>query len=200
MDYINEKLSRYEEGEPMEADQLMTLTANKYKNMMIKNQWEAPSPHDVTIQALKSKVEKLQQELKRAPKVTEQKNPQKRKDNQSTKPQRPIWLTNHEKPQKGQQSRTRVWNGNKWYWCSKDTGGKCEGRWVRHHHSSCEGKPFRGFNKKGTRKEMPKQEIIEKKNKRDEENDKDKERKRNRLTAAFATAYNEANNASENEE
>ena len=46
IDYVNEKLSRYEEGEPMEADQLMALTANKYKNMMIQNQWEAPSPHD----------------------------------------------------------------------------------------------------------------------------------------------------------
>ena len=48
MDYINEKLSRYEAGEPIEADQLMTLTANKYKNMMIQNQWDAPSPHDTT--------------------------------------------------------------------------------------------------------------------------------------------------------
>ena len=56
MDYVNEKLSRYEEGEPMEADRLMTLTANKYKNMMIQNQWEAPTPHDATIQALQSKV------------------------------------------------------------------------------------------------------------------------------------------------
>ena len=46
VDYVNEKLSRYEEGEPMEADQLMTLTSNKYKNVMIQNQWEAPSPHD----------------------------------------------------------------------------------------------------------------------------------------------------------
>ena len=60
VDYVNEKLSRYDEGEPMEADQLMTLTANKYKTMMIQNQWEAPSPHDATIQALESKVEKLQ--------------------------------------------------------------------------------------------------------------------------------------------
>ena len=60
VDYVNEKLSWYEEGELMEADQLMTLTANKYKNMMIQNQWEAPSPHDTTIQALESKVEKLQ--------------------------------------------------------------------------------------------------------------------------------------------
>ena len=52
VDYVNEKLSRYEEGEPMEVDQFMKLTANKYKNMMIQNQWEAPSPHDATIQAL----------------------------------------------------------------------------------------------------------------------------------------------------
>ena len=115
VDYINEKLSRYEEGELMEADQLMTLTANKYKNMMIKNQWEAPSPHDATI----------------------------------IKPTHPKWLTNNEKLQKGQQSHTMVWNGNKWYWCSKETGGKCEGRWVRHSPSSCEGKAFRGLNKKG---------------------------------------------------
>ena len=62
----------------MEADQLMTLTANKYKNMMIQNQWEAPSPHDTTIQALQSKVEKLQRELERAPKITQQKNLQKK--------------------------------------------------------------------------------------------------------------------------
>ena len=200
VDYINEKLSRYEEGELMEADQLMTLTANKYKNMMIKNQWEAPSPQDTTIQALESKVEELQRELKCAPKVVQQMSPQKKKENQNTKAQRPKWLTNNEKPQKGQQSRSRVWNGNQWFWCSKETGGKCEGRWVCHHPSSCEAKAFRGFNKKGTHKENPKQEKTKKKNKREEENDNDKEQKCKRLTAAFATAYNEADNSSENEE
>ena len=31
VDYVNEKLSHYEEGELMEADQLMTSSANKYK-------------------------------------------------------------------------------------------------------------------------------------------------------------------------
>ena len=200
VDYINEKLSRYEEGEPIEADQLMTLTANKYKNMMIQNQWEAPSPHDATIQALKSKVEKLQRELKRAPKVSQQKNLHKKNEGQSTKPQHPKWLTNNETPQKGQLSRTRVWIGNKWYWCSKETGGKCEGHWVRHPPVSCEGKAFRSFNKKGMRKDAPKQDKSEKKTKRNEENDNGKERKCNRLTATFATAYNEANNSSENDE
>ena len=168
--------------------------------MMIQNQWEAPSPHDATIQALESKVEKLHRELKRAPKVSQQKNPHKKKEGQSTKPQRPKWLPNNETPQKGQLSRIRVWNGNKWYWCSKETGGKCEGQWDRHPPASCEGKAFQGSNKKGTRKDAPKQEKTEKKIKRDEETDDGKERKCNHLTAAFATMYNEANNSSDNDE
>ena len=201
VDYVNEKLSRYE-GEPKEADQLMTLTANKYKNMMIQNQWEAPSPHDTTIQALQSKVEKLQRELKWAPKAMQHKNvhPQKKKEGQSSKPQRPKWLANNEKPQTGQLSRTRMWNGNKWCWCSKETGGKCEGCWVRHPPASCEGKAFKGFEKKGMLKEAPKPEKVEKKSKRQEETKDEKGRKYKRLTAAFATTYNEANNTSDNDE
>ena len=51
-----------------------------------------------------------------------------------------------------------------------------------------------------TRKETPKQEKTEKKNKRDGENADDKERKCNQLTTTFATMYNEANNSSENDE
>ena len=181
----------------MEADQLMTLTANKYKNMMIQNQWEAPSPHDTTIQALQTKVEKLQRELKQAPKPMQQKNlqPQKKKEGQSVKPQRPKWLVNNEKPQTRQLSRTRMWNGNKWYWCSKETGGKCEGRWVCHTPTSCEGKAFKGFKKRGMLKEAPKPERVEKKSKRQEENEDEKGRKYKQLTAAFATTYNEANNS-----
>ena len=163
----------------MEADQLMTLTANKYKNMMIQNQWKAPSPHDATIQALESKVEKLQWELNQAPKVTQHKNPQKKKEGQNTNPQCPKLLSNNEKPQKGQLSCIRMWNGNKWYWCSKETGGKCEGRWVRHTRASCEGKAFKCFNKKGSPKDAPKPEKLEKKSKRKEETDEGEERKRN---------------------
>ena len=78
--------------------------------------------------------------------------------------------------------------------------GKCEGCWVRHSPTSCKGKAFKGFNKKGMPKEAPKPEKPEKKSKRKEETDDGKERKRNRLTAAFATTYNEANNSSDNEE
>ena len=184
----------------MEADQLMTLTANKYKNMMIQNQWEAPSPHDATIQALQSKVEKLPRELKRAPKITQHKNLQKKKEGQSSKPHCPKWLSKNEKPQTRQLSSTRMWNGNKWYWCSKETGGKCEGRWVCHPPASCEGKAFKIFKKMGMSKDTPKPEKVEKKSKRQEETKDEKGRKYKRLTAAFATTYNEANNSSDNDE
>ena len=104
------------------------------------------------------------------------------------------------KPHKGQLSHIRVWNGNTWYWCSKETGRKCEGRWVRHPPESCKGKAFQGFNKKWTRKDAPKQEKTEKKNKREEETDDGKERMCNRLTAAFTTTTNEADNSSNNDE
>ena len=186
----------------MEADQLMTLTANKYKNMMIQNQWEAPSPHDATIQALQTKVEKLQHELKRTPNPMQQKSkqPQTKKEGQPVKPQRPKWLVKNEKPQPGQLTRTRMWNGNKWFWCSKETGGKCEGRWVRHSPSSCEGKAFKRVKKRGTLKEAPKSERMEKRNRKQEENEDEKERIYKKLTAAFGTTYNEANNSSDNEE
>ena len=121
-------------------------------------------------------------------------------EGQSSKPQCPKWLVNNEKPQTGQLSRTRMWNGNKWYWCSKETGGKCEGCWVRHPPASCEGKAFKGFKKKGILKEAPKPEKGEKKSKRQEETEDEKGRKYKQLTVAFATTYNEMNNSSENDE
>ena len=88
-----------------------------------------------------------------------------------------------------------MWNGNKLYWGSKETGDKCEGRLVHHTATSCEGKAFKGFKKRGILKEAPKPERVEKKSKRQEEKEDEKARKYKRLTAAFATMYNEANNS-----
>ena len=115
VDYINEKLSRYEEGERMEADQLMTLTAKKYKNMMIQNQWEASSPHDVTIQALECKVEKLQRELKCALKQPQKKNLAQEEGGPKHETTISQMVDQQRETQKGQLSRIRMWNGNKWY-------------------------------------------------------------------------------------
>ena len=97
-------------------------------------------------------------------------------EGQSLKPQCPKWLTNNEKPQAGQLSHIRMWNRDKWYWCSKETGGKCEGCWVHHPPASCKGKAFKGFNKKGMSKDSPKPEKVEKTSKRKEETDDEKKK------------------------
>ena len=70
-----------------------------------------------------------------------------------------------------------MWNENKWKWCSKETGGKCEGHWVCHPPASCEGKAFKGFKKKWMLKGAPKPEKGEKKSKRQEEAEDEKGRK-----------------------
>ena len=127
-------------------------------------------------------------------------HPQKKKEGQSSKQQCPKWLANSEKPQTGQLSRTMMWNGNKWYWCSKETGGKHEGQWVRHPPASRERKAFKGFKKKGMLMEAPKPEEVEKEIKRQEETEDEKGRKYKQLTTTFATTYNEANNSSDNDE
>ena len=60
-------------------------------------------------------------------------------------------------------------------------------------------KLLEGFKKRGMLKEAPEPERVEKKSKRQEENKDEKGKKYKRLTAAFATTYNEANNSMTNE-
>ena len=175
----------------------MTLTANKYKNMMIQIQWEAPSPHETSIQALESKVEKLiQQDLKRAPKVKQHENPQKKKEGQSTKPQRPKRLSNNEKPHKGNFPATET-NGigvpKKLEVNVRDAGSITLPQVAKGRHSKV-------ATKKGhLRMQLNKRDLIGRRKKKEETVD-GKERKRNQLTTAFTTTYNEANNSSDNEE
>ena len=66
--------------------------------------------------------------------------------------------------------------------------------------ASCDSKAFKVFKKKGMLKEAPKPDKVEKKSKRQEETEDMEGRKYKRLTTAFATTYNEANNSSENDE
>ena len=41
-----------------------------------------------------------------------------------------------------------MWNGAKWYYCCKETGGKCTGNWGTHIPRKCEGKRGKGGSKK----------------------------------------------------
>jgi hypothetical protein len=40
-------------------------------------------------------------------------------------------------------AKSKVWNDRTWYFCSKETGGKCEGKWRCHLPTKCQGKEFK---------------------------------------------------------
>ena len=55
--YISKKQDEYDEGEHVTPDQLMVLADNKYKNLWLKNKWNAPSDQEEKILALEAKLE-----------------------------------------------------------------------------------------------------------------------------------------------
>ena len=51
----------------------------------------------------------------------------------------PNWLKNHVKPKDSELKKPRKWNNTSYNWCSKATGGKCDGKWVAHLPKDCKG-------------------------------------------------------------
>ena len=143
--------------------ELMALAEKKYKIMKTLNKWEAPTLEDEKILALQAKLEKMQDNLKKASKrrkklQEEQDGPNKKQKFDKDK-KRPDWFKHP--PKAGKEHETREWNGATWYYCCEKTGGKCGGKWRTHMPSKCKGivKKGKGKNGQGKIKRIPKVEI-----------------------------------------
>lgn len=53
-------------------------------------------------------------------------------------------------PPESEFHKPREWNGKEWWFCGKETGGKCNGEYRRHKPSECKGKAFMMTRKKVT--------------------------------------------------
>ena len=153
--YINEKKDRYEEGEEIDADKLMQLADNKYRLLKERDEWDAPSAEEEKIMALQAAVDNL---TKRKKKRHEHESTERDTKKQFTKkkkqnPQKPNWM--NQRPPEDELNKPRKWNGNEWWYCHPDTGGKCDGQYRRHKPSECEGRAFRG--RFGNAKRAPKE-------------------------------------------
>ena len=166
--YIEDKRTEYENGKEMSPDKLMELANNKYKNLKLAGKWNAPSPTEEKIVALESKISKMlkaqkswKKEAKEKPKVLFKNN---------DKGEKPLWLKKHTPPEDHCLSKPRKWGVTPWYWCTKETGGKCGGKWRVHKPSECKGlkrksdKEKPKHNKKDTKKKRsgpPKMKLAE---------------------------------------
>ena len=142
---VEAEMAAVEEEPVAEAEQdmtpsyLMNKAANKYKLLKTKEMWEAPSAES-EITALKSTVGNIQKVLKRSSATAGNENtPNKSKKIKkvSKKKPQPAWMKF--KPDPANLTKPREWNGKSWWWCSPETGGKCDGKYRAHKPSECWG-------------------------------------------------------------
>jgi hypothetical protein len=137
--YITQMEDSHEDGTAeITANTLMTRASNYYKKRMIaanaSGSWEGQDPVDEKFQMMEAQIEKLKS-LKK--KVTFTGNDKKPKASREPKPS---WLVNNVAPSDPKQTKT--WNNKTWYWCHKDSGGKCSGKWRLHKPDDCQGKEY----------------------------------------------------------
>ena len=137
---------------------LMYYAEKKFKIMVTTKTWEAPSQVDEEIMALQVRMEKMQEQLKKAEANRSKKkkgggdddkkdDSRKRKKKDGDKKERPDWFNSA--PEDGKVHEKKFWNGHYWYYCCDETGGKCGGVWRRHKPSECKSDPDKVKKGKG---------------------------------------------------
>ena len=129
----------------MDPPTLMLKTANFYKNKLTCKEWEQMSPHEKEVLALAAKVERLQNELKKATRKTRRPIPNSNnnegkdgdKKRERTKPRKSEWLFKNRPPKPDAVFKYRIWNNTKWYWCGEESKGHCGGKWRTHLPTNC---------------------------------------------------------------
>ena len=138
IEYIKRKEDAFEEGKEITPDQLMKYADEKYKTLLQKGTWNAPDANEEKILALQVEINKLKSKSSKAKKTGKNKSSGKKQS--STGNKKPAWF--QQRPIDSELKKPKEWNGIKWYYCHKDTGGKCDGKWRRHKPSSCKGKAY----------------------------------------------------------
>jgi hypothetical protein len=118
---------------------IMDKCENKFRNLTKEKEWAIEGRQEDKILALQAQIKRLEkkQGKKRGHKDTAKK-PNKKKgkgtpggkgevdtDRKPRDPTKPVTI-----------------KGKQWWWCSKDTGGKCDGKLRRHNPKDCKGLAF----------------------------------------------------------
>ena len=156
--WLSRKQDDHEEGDTITPDELMQAAKNKYDSMVEKGTWNAPTAEEKIV-ALEAKLTSTQANVKNlnkkvvsfelgkkgkaGGKAVKADQKKKGKDNDGDHPK--TW-----DPPKAGEKKVKDYKGHKWYWCGKDTGGKCE-KWRAHEPKECKGAAAKQANgKRGT--------------------------------------------------
>ena len=134
--WLVRKQDDHDDGYELTPDELMMAAKNKFDTMVEKGTWNAPTKEEKIV-ALEAKLDmgmkSLKKELKSKKGGTQgaAKSGYKKKDEgKGDHPKN--W-----KPPKSSDKKEISYKGHTWYWCGKDTGGKCE-KWRAHKPRECQ--------------------------------------------------------------
>jgi len=155
VEYIEKREDEYEDGEILEPEMLMTKAANKYKTLLLKEKWMAPSPQEEKVLALEAKI-KTMSAKKNTKGVANAKKPQDKdagkKGGSTKKKERPDWMLKEPKDK----NSSKTVEGKEYWWCPNHKS------WTRHKPSKCKGKgyiPNKANDSKTTKNSESKREL-----------------------------------------
>jgi hypothetical protein len=195
--YITAIIER-DEDDPnsnLTPEQLMVKAENKYKSFVQDGTWNKPDDIDKEIMALRAEVQRNAAVAKSHSKKPFNKGPRKgyqgngkpmRKDfyiNAEDWKARPSWLKNHVCPRN--KNAPSSYKGIRFYWCSKETGGKCDGVWARHEPKFCTG-PFKGRGGRSYKKGKDDKDVADPKPARKSDDDKTSDQRTKKARQATA--------------
>jgi len=158
-DFMKRRHEEYEMSNVnLEPKELMNLALNKFKLMKESNTWRQLSEDDKKILALEGRVSKLANKSSDRKKNNNSRNNGNNGRRPTGKPK--IMLSAPKDPHTVVQ-----YKGKPWYYCCKETGGKCEGKWRAHEPSQCKGLNYHKAKAKNNmdRKPPPKEDEGSKK-------------------------------------
>jgi hypothetical protein len=142
---VARKQEAYDEGGTMTEDALMSLAKNKFTLLKDAGRYNMPSAEEEKILALQAELKQVSKKWNKEKKgksdetVTKKKGDWKEKNKDTKKKaEKPTWMS--EKPKGENLRKSKSWNGKDWWYCSDETGGKCDGHWRVHKPSKCEGR------------------------------------------------------------
>jgi len=136
--WLTHKQDEHDEGNEITPDGLMMAAKNKYDAMIEKGTWNAPTKEEKLV-ALEAKLESGIKSLKKELKAKRGGTQHIAAKSPKTGPKREERKDNHPKnwkPPKSTDRKEISYKGHTWYWCGKDTGGKCE-KWRAHNPKDC---------------------------------------------------------------
>ena len=165
--YIADLQTKWEDNEDLTAKELMSKAETKFRILKSKDIWEAPSEQEEKLIALEATISDMKKKIKSSRSKEGRKKGKKDPDQKKTKQvkydmtkKKLSWM--FKRPKDADLKKSREWNGAKWWYCSKETGGKCKGVYRKHHPKDC--KIFKS-------KDFPNKEKDKKGKSKNREND-----------------------------